>query len=71
MHMLLTPHTDLANLIFGFASALFLGMVCLLRIEHRRDVLRQARLNKSLRRYAASSKGRTAAPELEADSQPV
>jgi hypothetical protein len=51
--MLLNSDIDLPQLIFGFGVALFLALVCLLRLQHRRELARRARLDQGLRNYVA------------------
>jgi hypothetical protein len=54
--MLLNPDANLPQLVFGFGVALFLALVCLLKWKQRREVLRQERLERSLRAYVANQK---------------
>jgi len=54
--LILESHIDLPKLIFGFGVALFLSLVCLLRMQYRRQLKRQDRLDRGLRAYAATTR---------------
>ena len=58
--MLLSPHVSVPLVIFGFGLTLFLALVCLLRMQYRRQRIQQARLNRSLRTYASSEQEKAA-----------
>jgi hypothetical protein len=51
---MLYTQIDAGPWIFGFGVTLFLALVCLMKWKHRRELLKQARIDRGLRTYVGA-----------------